>query len=263
MPNLYRAPRRLPWVSLVLVGLIPLAGSGCALLHHRGPTVTAPFGEAAAVFVADGAGNFQGCSSHFRDVFLRDHLPLRLEVVPWSHGDCKIIPDQTDYPYARARGAELAQRLLEYRAQNPSTPIHLVGHSAGATVILAALENLPPDVVDRAFLLSPSLSVYYDLRPALARVRHGLHVYYSRRDCCYLGVGTRIVGNADRIWGPSGGRYGFRVYVASPEDADLMGKLYQRPWTWADYFQTHNNGGHYGFHQPEYIRLYIVPHMLP
>src|SRR5205085_1715720 len=127
-------------------------------------------------------------------------------------------------------------------------PIYLIAHSAGSAVLIAALENLPPNTVDRAFLLAPSLSATYDIRPALRTVRNGLHVFYSRRDTAYLGVWTGILGNSDRRWGPSSGRIGFQVLPACPQDAYLYGKLFQRPWQPADR-AAGNDGKHYGDYQ--------------
>src|SRR5439155_19985367 len=117
---------------------------------------------------------------HLRTAIEQDRLPIQEATVEWSHGFGRIIADQIGYAHARAQGCKLAQVLSKFRLDHPSAPLYLLAHSAGSAVAVVALENLPPDTVERAFLLAPSLSAAYDVRPALKAVRRGLHVYFSR-----------------------------------------------------------------------------------
>jgi pimeloyl-ACP methyl ester carboxylesterase len=248
--------------AVLLLGLLSVLAHGCAstqaqLLPRPVPGITVP----ATVFVADGAGDFQITSRTLRSVSQADGYPLRIVTAHWSHGYLRIIADHVCYNYARMQGKKLADEVLDYRTQNPHTPIYLVGHSAGSAVIMAALENLPPGVVDRALLLSPSLSSSYDLRPALAAVGRGLHVFYSTHDYWYLGLVTNLLGSSDRHWSDSSGRYGFRV-PCQGDNTGLYGKLVQRPWQPAD-MQLGNLGGHYGNYQLEFLRTYIIPLLQP
>jgi pimeloyl-ACP methyl ester carboxylesterase len=181
--------------------------------------------------------------------------------VVWSHGYGRILADQIGYAHARAEGCKLAQIVQQVRLEHPAVPIYLIGHSAGAAVVMAALENVPPDTVNRAFLLAPSLSAAYDVRCALRGVSHGLHVYYSRRDTLYLGLWTGMLGNSDRRWGPSSGRIGFQFSAPGPEDAFLYAKLCQRPWNPTDR-DVGNDGKHYGDYQPDFVRVYVLPLVL-
>jgi pimeloyl-ACP methyl ester carboxylesterase len=252
---------RFALLCLVLAGPATLGGSGCAGSRTNLVAVKTPITEAGLVFVVDGAGNYHGCSKHLRKLVAQDHLPLQLVTVDWSHGFGRSLADQIGYAHARAQGFKLAQAVYQVRVEHPGVPLHLVGHSAGAAVVIAALETLPPCTVDRAVLLAPSMSATYDIRPALAGVRHGLHVYYSRRDIIYLGVWTGILGNSDRRWGPSSGRIGFQVHAGSPEDAALYSRLFQRAWQPADR-AVGNDGKHYGAYQPDFVRAHIVPLLL-
>jgi hypothetical protein len=220
--------------------------------------IKAPITEAGVVFAVDGAGNFQACSQHIREAIDRGHLPIQVVTVEWSHGFGRIIADQIGYAYARLQGYKLAQVMHQFRLDHPGVPMYLLGHSAGSAVVIAALENLPPDTVQRAFLLAPSLSAAYDVRPALGAVRCGLHVYYSQRDTIYLGIWTGIMGNSDRHWGPSSGRIGFQIPSLCPEDAYLYNKLIQRPWNPADR-ASGNDGKHYGDYQLDFVRLHVLP----
>jgi hypothetical protein len=257
----YPRASRFTLVCLVLAAPATLGGSGCASLHPNPVTLKAPITEAGVLFAVDGAGNFQASSQHVRQAIAEAHLPIQVVTVEWSHGFGRIIADQIGYAHARARGYDLAQALSQFRLDHPAVPIYLLAHSAGSAVAVAALESLPPGTVDSAFLLAPSLSAAYDIRPALTAVRHGLYVYYSQRDTLYLGVWTGILGNSDRHWGPSSGRVGFQVHPTLPEEAYLYNKLIQRPWQPADR-ATGNDGKHYGDYQPDFVRLHVLPLLL-
>ncbi|MCI0379746.1 MAG: alpha/beta hydrolase [Gemmataceae bacterium] len=246
-------------VSLVWTGLAALGSSGCALRQRELIAPKAPIPPAGVVFVADGAGNFQAASKHFRMAVEKAGTPLAVVTVPWSHGDYRMLADQIDEAHAREQGADLAATIEQLRLEQPGVRVHLLGHCAGSMVILAALERLPPKSVECVFLLSPSVSARYDLRPALGAVSRGLHVYYSKLDMTHLGWYTGIIGNADRRWGPCSGRIGFEVSY-TPEETDLVAKLHQHPWKpW--YLILGNNGGHFGNYQPGFVRKFILPLM--
>lgn len=214
----------------------------------------------AAVFVADGAGNFQVASQTLRAVARADGYPLEVICFDWSHGYLRMLADQVDYPHARSEGRKLAELIAGYRAVHPDTPVYLMGHSAGAMVILTALEELPPCTIDGAVLLSPSVSALYDVRPALQAIKDGLHVFYSHDDYLYLGVVTRLLGTSDRRWTSSSGRVGF--LVAPVCYGGEMAKLSQRAWRPED-AALGNNGGHFGNYQPDFLRHHVVPLLQP
>jgi pimeloyl-ACP methyl ester carboxylesterase len=210
------------------------------------------------VFAADGAGGFEATSGALRQAIAEEHLPLRVETVEWSHGFGRFLSDQVGHRHSREAGERLACQIRANRQACPGQAIYLVGHSAGAAVVLAAAEALPPDSVDGIVLLAPSISADYDLRPALRTTRNGIDVYYSRRDWFYLGLGIALVGTADGHWRAAAGRTGFRPLVEAPEDTALYAKLRQHPWDrcldW-----TGNYGGHYGAYQLNYLRAYVLP----
>jgi pimeloyl-ACP methyl ester carboxylesterase len=210
------------------------------------------------ILVADGAGNFQAASTSLRAAAAEQRLSLAVQTFAWSHGYPRILSDHVGYGHARAEGARLAAEVLALRQQCQAAEIYLVGHSAGCGVILAAAESLPVGCVDRIVLLSPSLSVDYDLRPALRSVRETVDVFYSTNDWLYLALVTRLIGTSDRHWAPAGGRYGFRPQLATPEDVCLYARLRQFPWQ-PSYTQAGNLGGHYGTYQPEFLRRYVLP----
>jgi hypothetical protein len=236
------------------VGL--LAATGCALQRGYAPA-TSP-DQQGVVYVADGAGDFRITSAAFRDTLADMGWPIRVEAVPWSHGYLRILKDQLDYAHARAEGQRLAAEIVAVKEIQPNLKIYLAGHSAGALIVVAAAECLPPDSIEGAALLAPSLSTFYDLRPSLRAVHNHMDVYYSCRDWGYLGIGTGFLGTSDRQWAPAGGRIGFQEYADTSQDhADLV-KLRQHPWHPVER-RAGNNGGHYGSRQPRYLRSQVLP----
>lgn len=213
------------------------------------------------IFVADGAGDFRAASQSIRKVVGEDGLPIRVDPFIWSHGFCRIFRDELHYTYARWQGQQLAAEIMAFRQTHPGERVHVVGHSAGAIVALAAAESLPPLSIDSIALLAPSLSANYDLRPALRSIRGHLDVYYSCMDWVYLGVGTQILGTPDRGRVPSSGRIGFSAVPTCPEDGRLLGKLRQHHWEHRD-IALGNHGGHYGAYQAGYLRSKVLPLLL-
>lgn len=252
----YRRRRTLLF-CLVLGGLTTLSGTGCARRRAELNTYSAPVPEAGVLFVADGAGNYQNASRALRRASQEAGFPLQIVTFEWSHGYLRSVADLVDYPYAKEQGRRLAEEVMAYRRDHPGMPVHLAGHSAGATVVMAALECLPPDTVDRAVLISPSLSACYDVRPGLRAIKQGLHNFHSHRDWVYCGIFTRVLGNSDRNHRPCSGRVGFQA-MAMPGDEYLLAKLVQRPWTRAD-VETGNRGGHFGNYEAAFLQTRVLP----
>jgi pimeloyl-ACP methyl ester carboxylesterase len=253
-------PMANPFFSTYRLSLLAvLALAGCMTARHEvRPPVLLAGTERGVVYCVDGAGGFQATSIPLSETIAGQRLPLRVEAVDWSHGWCRVYADQTDFAHARAQGRCLAERVAAYRRAAPAGEVYLVGHSAGCTVALAAVEALPPGYVDRVVLLSPALSADYDLRPALRSARCGVDVFSSERDWFYLGLGIGLVGTADRRWGAASGRVGFRPSPATLQDAALYAKLRQHPWNRCQAW-TGNLGGHYGAQEPAFLRTFVLP----
>src|SRR5881296_2003444 len=71
------------------------------------------------LFVADGAGDYRACSASLRETVRADSLPLEIITFVWSHGYLRNFADHNDYAFARFRGRELAERVLEQRRERP------------------------------------------------------------------------------------------------------------------------------------------------
>jgi pimeloyl-ACP methyl ester carboxylesterase len=238
---------------------------GCVTLTSgtRPDTAAPPSAATGLVFVVDGAGGFDVCSHTIRQTAAEDRMPLEVRVFRWTHGYCRVLADQIHSTHLRRAGRLLSDLVLACRKESPGRPIFLVGHSAGCGVVLAAAENLPPDTVERIVLLAPAVSSKKDLRTALASTCRGIDVFYSSRDWVCLGLGTLLAGTTDRCWTLEvAGKVGFRSILNGPEDEALYAKLRQYPWdsslTWAGH-----KGGHYGSHQPGFLRAFVLPLLVP
>ena len=162
--------------------------------------------------------------------------------------------NQMDCGRARRIAGELAVAIQTYQKNYPNRPVHLVGHSGGAAVVVFTLEQLPSNArIDGAVLLSPSLSAEYDLTKALARTRKGIAHFWSRGDVALLVVGTSVFGNLDGVHGPAAGARGF-TNVGGP--SSLFDKLHQTRWRPA-MAQAGNRGGHLGTVSSEFVSEWV------
>jgi hypothetical protein len=210
------------------------------------------------VFIANGAGDSLAASRFFGFVVARDGLPVCVQTIRWTAGD--PLTDVSDPVNHRRAGRHLAQSIWAYHLANPHSRVCLLSHSTGAAVVLAAAECLPPGVVDRVILLAPLSSPWYDLRPALWRVREGIDVYFSSEDLV-LDTVVPWVGTTDGVPGPAAGSVGFAQHIACPEDAALYAKLRQYAYGPA-FFWTGSAGGHAGWLRLRFLRGYVVPAVL-
>jgi pimeloyl-ACP methyl ester carboxylesterase len=242
-----------------------LAGlSGCTNLPTREttqsnmPAPAPPAATCGVVFCADGAGGYGGTSRALQEAIAKEGKPIRIELVPWSHGYGRVAVDHTDQGNIQEQACCLAKQVQGWLAMHPGQPVYLIGHSAGSAVVLEAGCRLPPDSIERIILLAPSVSAKYDLRPALASARGGVDVFTSRRDFWALGIGTRLFGTTDRRWTSAAGRVGFRTLGNSPCDQALYARLHQHPWDCCQSWTGHQ-GGHYGAYRPGFLHAYVLP----
>lgn len=215
------------------------------------------------LIVVDGAGDLKGCSTAVAQAVRLNDLPIEVKPFPWSHGHYKIYKDQVDDRHSRAKGMELAERLIEWRREQPDRPIFLVTYSAGAAVGLAAGNHMPANTIDRHILLSPSVSTRYDLRPSLRASRFGVDVFCSSKDKWALGIAMKLVRTADDLHDKeAAGRLGFRELIERPEDEKLYKQLRHIFWTPADAKLGHN-GGHNGVKAAGFLSEQVLPLLKP
>jgi pimeloyl-ACP methyl ester carboxylesterase len=247
----------------LLVALSLLIVPACMQFPRQDDIEQPPLRPVAAphhvLFVADGAGDFRACSMSVRATAENDGWPLKVRTFVWSHGYMRSFADHVEYSYARERGRELADRVVQQKQQWPGVPVSLLGHSDGSGVVLAAAEQLPPETLDRIVLFAPSVSVDYDLRGALRGVRNGVEVFWSPDDRVYLGAFAVLGGAQDNeSQSRTAGRYGFEPQNVTPEDTAMFGKLHQYEWN-RTMIQTGNDGGHFGAYAPGHLKKFVLP----
>ncbi len=121
-----------------------------------------------------------------------------------------VLPTIAGRSFLAGEAQRLADHIAELRKSNEDLQIHLIGYSCGGYVAARALELLPADVrVDSCTLLAAAFSPWRDLNPAARHVGGRLVVSSSPFDVV-VGLGTLIVGTADRVFSPSIGTLGYR-----------------------------------------------------
>ena len=139
----------------------------------------------------------------------------------------------------------------------PDESLYLIGHSAGAAVILGATQRLPANSVERIVLLAPGVSCRHDLRCALTASRCGIDNFFSRDDDFLIGC-TALFGTTDGKDTRAAGELGFVPMTATKADAELYRKLCQHPWR-AEYAEFGYYGGHLGVARKTFLAHAVVP----
>jgi pimeloyl-ACP methyl ester carboxylesterase len=186
-----------------------------------------------------------------------------VRVFEWTHGKGRPFRDLRDREHLLTQAARLAEEVRAVLAREPVRPVYLVGHSAGAALVLAAAERLPAGSVERVVLLSAAVSPDYDLRPALRAARREVVSFHSTLDRVFLDWGTRLFGTADRVYGPSAGLDGFRVPAGLGEpDRALYARLVQVPWRPQRLLGLHG-GLHHSTTSPGFLAVQLGPWLRP
>jgi hypothetical protein len=252
-------PKVRPAAWLLL--LLPLVG-GCVGLPRRVESRLPPDVARGVVFVVPGAGGGQKAPRVVAAEADAACLGLHVRSFDWGHGDRLGLADVADVSHAQRQGQLLAAEVRRCLSERPGVSVSLVGHSAGCVVVLAAVECLPADSLDRVILLAPATSPCHDLRRALMSARRGVDAYVSERDWLWLGLGTTVAGTPDGGRGPAAGRVGFYFPTLPPGQEALAPRLRQHPWrpcvAW-----TGNHGGHAGTLEPAFVRAYLLPLLAP
>jgi pimeloyl-ACP methyl ester carboxylesterase len=237
---------------------LPLAlGLLCGCAHAGQPRAAAPPAERAVVFVAGGIGGLDPLQLWAPVTLPRAGVPHEIRLFEWTHGKCRFLRDLQDAQHLQAAADRLADEVREELALGRS--VYLLGHSAGAGLVLAAAGRLPPGSLERVVVLSAAVSPAYDLRPALRAARGGVVSFHSTCDRLTLAWGTSQFGTVDRVYGPAAGLDGFRT----PADLDAEGqalyaRLVQRPWRWGMLLEG-CGGGHNGPTLPLFLAHHVAP----
>jgi pimeloyl-ACP methyl ester carboxylesterase len=169
------------------------------------------------------------------------------------------LRDLQDYRDFQKRAAELAALVRDQLEKEPDRPIYLVGHSAGAGMVLLAAEMLPPGSLERIVLLSAAVSPRYDLRPALTATRGEIVSFNSTCDRFILGWGTSTFGTVDRFYEPAAGMHGFLTPAdLSEDDQQLYRRLVQVQWRPHKLLEF-QGGGHVSTAMPLFLAKEVTP----
>ena len=208
-----------------------------------------------AIFL-DGAGWYRGDWS-VRSGLRRGGFPGPVDRFGWSSLLGPVHDHVTagkDHPKVR----QLTERIVRLRRQDSRSRLVLIGLSAGTSLIVSALEDLPDGMsVDHVVLLSPSVSSRHDLSKSLQHVKGRLYATYSPHDAILA-----TVPSAGLERGPPAGRVGFKPPPnLSDRRRGLYDKVVNLPWR-GEYAAYGWDGGHVSVTSAEFIRVVIAPRIL-
>lgn len=218
---------------------------------ERGYTLVLP-GVEGAIY------NSTNMASGLRDA----GVDTAIEVYDWTTGNPLVFLHHLQNRTLHATQAEaIAMKIVDYQDEYPGRPVHLVGHSGGAAMLLLATDALPEDrQVSTITLLNAAISPDFDLRPILPKVEQGIWNHSSRLDVLHLQAGTLLFGTVDRKHGVSAGAVGFRrpSPLSDEEAAAYDQKLHEVPYRWS-MMRSGHFGGHQSVTNTAFARDYVAP----
>lgn len=182
--------------------------------------------DRGTIFVVGGINDVLFVTNGWRYGLKRAGLPHAVVPFRWQQGFVATLTfaDLWRTAHHRASAADLAGRIRATRAVGP---VHVVAHSAGTAIAAYALEQLPPDEpATSAVLVGSALSPGYDLSAAIRGCAFGVMAVESWQDAFFLGLGTSLLGTADRVWTPAAGMVGFRP----PGDPAAAARFHRVRW---------------------------------
>jgi pimeloyl-ACP methyl ester carboxylesterase len=231
-------------MRLACLLLAAMQWGGCAEQVHGGPDV---------VFVVPGVG---GGGAEYNGIVQAVARPGRaVYTIDWGAPTPLFFLNFSDPDIHDAAEEKVARTIADWRRQHPSGRIDLIGHSAGAGVVLGALPRIGQAHVHTVILLAPSVSPSYDLTAALAHVDGVMHAFHSDRDTGFLEWRTSNFGTYDGMKNPAAGFAGF---TGSYAPAKLVQHPYDPNWESLDY-----DGGHFSIRSAAFARQIIAPLLRP
>ena len=247
--------------AAALLGLLAISlSAGCAKPALPDHDQRLPCGN---LYYLDGAGGgtelVNWCQG-VRDGLLEAGYAGACEMFTWQTGLGAVADQDIDVAYKRQKAGELADRIREYRKEQPDAPVNLIGMSAGTAVAVFTAEAMPEDCpLDTVVLLGASIGSNYDLTKALRHVRGKLYIFTSPNDGV-LALLMVVTGTADRQPGSAAGATGFVIPAGATEETRNLyaEKLVTIAWT-----KEFERAGNYGHHldnvNKDFIRNYVAP----
>ena len=124
------------------------------------------------------------------------HVKSAIEIFDWGLGTPGgFLVNLTALERNRRQAEKLARRIVRYQEAFPGRPVHLIGHSGGAGIVVLALDALPEGRrVTAAYLLAAAVAPDHDLTVTLEHSELGIWNFYSPKDVGFLAVGTSVFG---------------------------------------------------------------------
>jgi Serine aminopeptidase, S33 len=214
----------------ILLALLVL-GDSTLLSWAQQPASRPGPGTTGLVIIVGGVGGMDIIGACAESALQKAGVRHEIREFVWTHGWGQLFKDLQDSDHTRRKAEELAQAIRRHQTEFPGRPVFLVGKSGGTGIVLAALEILEPESVERAILLSAAVSPNYDLRRALRATRLEIVSFHSAYDQLILNWGTRTFGTMDRQYVASAGLGGFVPPAAlDAEGTNLYRRLVQVPW---------------------------------
>jgi pimeloyl-ACP methyl ester carboxylesterase len=192
------------------------------------------------VYAVNGVGGATTLSDNLIELNGERHFGLRIQMVPWCRHN-SWFGDLYDTDAQLQAATKIACSVAAIRKDAPHAQIFLVGHSAGARIVLAAAEMLPPKSVDRVIVMHAAVSCGYDLTGALKASKLGVDNFWSSEDWVLDHAAEK--GLADGLKGPAAGKFGFRPASCDKKDLELYRHLRQYRWN----ENLTGSGGHYAW----------------
>lgn len=244
--------------------MVPLTHFGPLFGRHKiRPLDSAERRKQGLVIVLSGIEG-EGLINHNILLGLADaEFPHALSLFPWT----RPIPILATFHNLRGlkrnilQAERLSKLIVDYRAEHPGRPVHLVGHSGGGAMSVLTLERLPEGVnVDSAILCASALSPDYDLSGALRHVNDKIYNFRSTFDWFHLRLATTVLGTVDGKHCVSSGAIGCRIpKTASEETRRLYAeRLVEIPFT-GEMIKSFHLGGHFGCVNRLFVEEWIAP----
>lgn len=251
---------RLGLRSMLGLCLAPLGG--VAASFHR--TLSCPARlEHGLIIILPG---IEGCSSVNDSIargLVAGQLSHAIQIIDWRRFRPWNPLHLAMQRHNRAQARVIAESIVSYQRNFPGQPVHLIGHSAGAGMVLFVLEHLKKDqAVTSATLLSAAISRRFEVECLLDRTKTGIWNFYSPLDLPSVGLGTMLFGTMDRRYAVSAGALGFVTRnsqsMSSEEIQHHNPRLNQVPYQ-KGMMKSWNFGGHFGPTNAVFVRDNIVP----
>lgn len=246
--------------AVLVLAVLAATTIGCTHPDQRA-YMTAERLNAGLVVSLDGVGGYNWGPQWLREGLDEAGLKAAIVIYDWSMGPKGMfVGDLVDQGHNREAARELARMVATYIETKPGRPVTLIGHSAGAAIVLWALEDLPKGTqVDRAILLAPALAPDYNMAKALQAVRRHLYVMYSPADVGLMGAGTAVFTTMDGQHSVSAGLVGFKLPRDLPiEQQREYAKVRQVGWSFG-LMKMGSYGGHMGWTTTRFAREFIAP----